>query len=300
MSRIECSNLSSVLRLHWLTFRLRLPYMFQTRFVFQLLSQVAFSVIFVVIGSTAVAQSDSRWDTHVTALARTYAPGLSINPNVGYSQKLWGDTKTPLYGFIRPYSLAVFSPAVYEGKIGLEIFPISILGVDLRRAWGRRFVDIGGQDCDQVECQGELAYTDLSFQMFLGYEQMFASLRWTQTYFDSIENRARPIFELGSSVLLNPDGDKGDYLSLALGREAGGFLSDLAFGVLLQSNRFHGTDHLAEAAYLFSRLNLSFQEADRSSITVGIGAFRSSLNTTGLSLVASIVFSPRPALGFGR
>jgi hypothetical protein len=274
---------------------LRLPfvYMNQRPFVFYIL-------ILWLLPLSSLAQEDSRWDAHVTALARTYAPGLSVNPNVGYSQKLWGDATTPFYGFVRPYSIAVFSPSVYEGKVGLEVFPISILGVDLRRAWGRRFVDTRGQNCDQVECQGELGYTDLSLQMFLGYKPKFASVRWTQTYFDAIENRSRRIYELGSSVLLNPDGDKGDYLSVALGEDAGGFLSGLAFGVLLQSNRFHGTDHLAEAAYLFGRLKMSFQESDQSSVTVGIGAFRSSLNIAELSLVASVVYSPRPALGFGR
>lgn len=250
--------------------------------------------------SGALAESDSRWDFHVTALARTYVPGLSINPSLGYSQKLWGDVSTPLYGYLRPYGIAVLSPSVYEGKIGLEVFPVSFLGVDLRRAWGRRFMDTRGQDCDQVECQGELGYTDISFQMFLGYRRSFASIRWTQTYFDAIENRARRIYELGSAVLINPDGDKGRYLSVALGQELGGFLSGLAFGVLMQTNRFHGTGHFAEAAYLFSRLNMSFLESDQSSVTVGIGAFRSTLNVPEFSVVTAFVYSPRSALGFGR
>ncbi|MBN8540982.1 MAG: hypothetical protein J0L82_11395 [Deltaproteobacteria bacterium] len=274
--------------------------MFQPRFVFHKGYQIALSLFFVVGGNVPFAHAYSRWDAHVTALARTYVPGLSINPNLGYSQKLWGEEKTPFYGYLRPYGIAVVSPSVYEGKLGLEVFPVSFLGVDLRRAWGRRFVDTRGQDCDQVECQGELGYTDLSFQMFLGYERRFASVRWTQTYFDAIESRTRRIYELGSAVLIQPGGERGDYLSVALGEELSGDLSDLAFGVLVQSNRFHGTDHLAEAAYLFGRLKMSFQESDQSSVTVGIGAFRSTLNVAELSLVASVVFSPRPALGFGR
>lgn len=283
------------------------------RFVFQIVYRFAAITVvvplamaifgFLVMATNAAAatsENDSRWDAHVTALARTYAPGLSINPSFGYSQKLWGDVSTPFYGYVRPYGIAVLSPAVYEGRLGLEIFPVSFLGVDLRRAWGRRFVDTRGEDCDQVECQGELSYTDLSFQMFLGYKRKFASIRWTQTYFDAIDNRARKIYELGSAVLISPDGDRGDYLSVAIGEELGGFLSGLAYGVLVQSNRFHGTDHVAEAAYLFSRLNMPFQETDQSSVTVGVGAFRSNLNVPELSVVASIVYSPRPALGFGR
>lgn len=94
---------------------------------------------------------------------------------------------------------------------------------------------------DQVECQGELGYTDLSFKMFLGYRKTFASLRWTQTFFDSIENRARRIYELGSSVLINPDGDRGDYLNLAVGENLNGLLDGMSVGVLLQSNQFRGT-----------------------------------------------------------
>lgn len=293
LNLVVYSTFSSDFSFHWKALRLRFVYMNHRLIVLYIL-------LFLLTPLSSFSQADSRWDAHVTALVRTYSPGLSINPNFGFSQKLWGDVKTPFYGFIRPYSIAVISPAVYEGKIGLEVFPISILGVDLRRAWGRRFVDTRGQDCDQVECQGELSYTDLSLQMFLGYKRTFASVRWTQTYFDAIENRARRIYELGSSVLLNSGGDKGDYLTVTLGENPGSMFSRPTFGILLQSNRFHGTDHLAEAAYLFSRWKMSFQESDRSSVTVGIGAFRSSQNVAELSLVASVIYSPRPALGFGR
>ncbi len=265
-------------------------------------------VVFRILSCISLVATTSVWagpnegglDSHVTLLARTYAPGLSINPSVGFSQKIWGDTATPLFGFFRPYVIGVVSPSVYEGKVGIELFPISFLGVDVRRAWGRRFVDTRGQDCDQVECQGELGYTDLSFKMFLGYRKTFASLRWTQTFFDSIENRARRIYELGSSVLINPDGDRGDYLNLAVGENLNGLLDGMSVGVLLQSNQFRGTGHRSDAAYLFSRLEMPFEDHDDSSVTVGLGAFRSNLNVPELSIVTSIVYQPRPALGYGR
>lgn len=258
------------------------------------------TILVTIVCNVVASRAMADFDTYVTTLLRTYSPGLSVNPNFGYSQRLWGDTKTPFYGYVRPYVIGVLSPSVYEGKVGVEIFPVSFLGVDVRRAKGRRFINARGQDCDQVECQGELNYTDVSFQMFLGYKKTYASIRWTQTAFDAIENQQRRIYEFGSSVLLNPDGDRGDYLSVAIGEDLGGFLSGLSFGLIGQSNRFHKTDHLAEAAYLFSRIELSFAEKDESSITLGVGAFRSSLNVTELSVVAAVVYSPLPGLGFGR
>lgn len=247
-------------------------------------------------------------DYGVTALFRSYSPGLSVNPTVGYSQLLWGDPASPWYGFVRPYAIGVVSPSVYEGKIGLEVFPVSILGIDVRRAYGRRFLDTKNQNCEVLECQGALSYTDLSLQSFLGNSDFFASIRFTRTFFDGDESRSFPVYELGSSILLSPNGDRGDYLSLAAGRNFIGFLKGLSWGILHQRNDFRELQQSLTATYLFLSLDMRSgasigqpgppQDSDR--LTFGMGTFQSSRNVSEFSVVASYVYSPRAALGYGR
>lgn len=247
-------------------------------------------------------------DYGVTTLFRSYSPGLSMNPTLGYSQLLWGNPFSPWYGFVRPYALGVISPSVYEGKVGLELFPLSVLGIDVRRAYGRRIVDTKNQNCDELECQGALPYTDFSVQSFLGVGEVFASIRFTRTFFDGDSTRSFPVYELGSSVLLSPNGDRGDYLSVAVGRNFIGLLSGLSWGILYQQNDFRGLHQAMIAKYFFLSLDMRSgvnksqsglpQDSDR--ITLGIGSFRSSRNVPEFSLVASYVYSPRAALGYGR
>ncbi len=160
----------------------------------------------------------NRPDFSTRLNARTYSPGLSLNPQVGYAQSLWGDIATPWYGFVRPYVIGLVSPTILEGKGGIELFPVSILGVDLRRSFSRRFTTTRGQDCDQLQCMGALNYTDLSFQTFLAFGGYFSSVRWTRTFFDAVDDRTRPVYDVAGSVLLSPNGENSDTVSAAVGK----------------------------------------------------------------------------------
>lgn len=266
--------------------------------------------ISLIVASFALVpqQASAHVDYGATTLFRSYSPGLSFNPSVGYSQKLWGDTATPWYGFVRPYVIGVVSPSVYETKAGIEVFPISLLGFDVRRAYGRRFNDTKNQNCDVLECQGALPYTDVSVQSFLGYGDYFASARFTRTFFDGDSARSHPVYELGSAVLLEPQGDRGDYLSIAVGQNLGGFLRGLSWGILIQNNEFFELGQYMRAMYGFATLDLRDGQSASSQalgaasnkVTVGLGAFRSSRNVTEASIVVAYTYSPRSALGFGR
>lgn len=265
-------------------------------------------VLQVVVLTLFSERASAHIDYGVTTLFRSYSPGLSLNPSIGYSQKIWGDPSSPWFGFVRPYVIGVVSPSVYEAKAGLEFFPVSILGFDLRRAYGRRFNDTKNQNCDVLECQGALPYTDVSVQSFLGHRNFFASLRFTRTFFDGDDSRSFPVYELGSAVLLNSGGDRGDYLSVAVGQSLGGFLNGLSWGILVQNNEFYELGQYMRALYGFAALDLADGQSASprpldsavERVTVGIGAFRSSRNVAEFSIVVAYTYSPRSALGFGR
>lgn len=270
-------------------------------------SLIAAFLSFGIHTAAAVATEENAhgtggFDIAATLLARTYSPALSINPTVGYGFKFWGDSATPFYGFFRPYVTGVASPSVVEGKIGIEVFPISILGVDIKRTISRRFVETRGQDCAQVECLGDLNYTDVSFQNYLGYEKFFSSIRWTRTFYDPVTASTRPVYELGTAVLLSPGGDTGNFLTIAIGREASfGFgESEGAIGLLIQQARMDRSGQQQEGQYLFARSGLAVVGLDTWDVTLGIGRFKSDLNVAEVSGILSITSTGRRAIGFGR
>lgn len=243
-------------------------------------------------------------DFATTLLSRTYAPALSIQPTLGYGILAWGDSETPLYGFVRPYLSGVASPSVVEGKVGLEIFPISILGVDIKRTVSRRFTETSGQDCDRVECLGDLAYTDLSFQSYLGYESFFSSVRFTRTFYEPVSASARPVYDLGTAVLLSPGGDTGNFLTVVVGRDLSFNIAngvyDAALGLLIQHARMDRSGQQQEGQYLFTRSDLNPLGLATWDVTVGIGRFKSDQNIAEVSALLMITSTQRRALGFGR
>lgn len=260
---------------------------------------VMFSFILATLSwaTASASTATSGLDFSATLLSRTYSPALSINPTFGYSQKIWGDKETPWYGFVRPNIVGVLSPSLYEGKIGIEVFPVSILGLDVKRTWSRRFRNTEGQDCLQVQCQGELNYTDVSLQSYLGAGDYFASIRWTKTFFDSVADSSRPVYDLGASFLIRPTGDDADFLTIAAGRdmEAG-----YSVGVLLQTADAHKSGQRQEGQYVFARSKLTWWDLENIEATAGLGRFKSSLNIAEFSAILSLTYTHTRALGFGR
>lgn len=236
-------------------------------------------------------------DVSARFLARTYSPGLSFNPQVGFAQSLWGDSTTPWHGFVRPYFIAVLSPSLYEGKLGIEVFPVSILGVDLRRTLSHRFTTTSNQDCIQVQCLGDLNYTDLSFQTYLGYGDYFASMRWTRTFFDALSDRTRPAYEAGASVLISPEGEAGDNYTFAIGKN---LAEKTQAGLLLQVGDYHGAGNHQDAQYLFLKTDCSAFGLEDLDATVGLGRFYSSRNVADFSAIIFLTYTRSRAIGFGR
>jgi hypothetical protein len=236
-------------------------------------------------------------DFSTRLLLRTYSPALSINPQVGYGQPLWGDTSTPWYGFARPYIIGVASPSLVEGTAGIELFPVSILGVDLRRTFTRRFAVSRNEDCDRLQCLGELNYTELSFQNFLAFRDYFTSVKWTRSFFDAVEDRTRPIYDFVASVLLSPLGENGDSFTVVVGKD---LEASTSAGVLMRVADYHTSGNHQDAQYLFYKTGcgkFGFKDLEA---TVGFGRFASSRNVPEASAIVILNYTGARAIGFGR
>lgn len=258
---------------------------------------IALALSVMSFARSAPAASTEGLDFTTNLLARTYTPGLSLNPTIGYGQRVWGDLDSPWYGFLRPHLDGVVSPTLFEGKAGIEVFPVSILGVNIARTFGRRFADTRGQDCIVNQCQGELDYTDVTVQAYLGGAGFFSSLRWTRTFFDAVSDQTRPIYDVGSSVLLKPAGEAGDYMTIVVGKDLS---DDLAIGVLVQNADFHYSGQHQEGHYLIVRSNLKLFGFDDLSATLGLGRYKTDLNIAELSGILSVTYTGQAAIGFGR
>ena len=144
---------------------------------------------------------------------------------------------------------------------------------------------------------GDLNYTDLSFQTYLGYADYFTSVRWTRTFFDAVADRTRPVYEVGTSVLLNPNGDSADFVTIAAGKT----LSEkMSAGVLLQIADFHSSGNHQDGQYAFVKTSCDHVGFEDLTAMVGIGRYYSSRNIAEFSAILSINYTPVQAIGYGR
>ena len=75
--------------------------------------------------------SFAQIDYKVGNAARTYPTALSFKGELGYAQKIWGDTKGINYGYVRPSLTAQTSAVVNYVHTRLEFYPISFFGINI-------------------------------------------------------------------------------------------------------------------------------------------------------------------------
>ena len=100
----------------------------------------------------AQAFDETLWDLKVGLNARTYPIGAQAVATGGWNAKLWGDSNTWKYGYMRA-ALNVATSAVVNRVGGeFQFYPISILGISGGYDWGTRNITMKFLDCGMFEC----------------------------------------------------------------------------------------------------------------------------------------------------
>jgi hypothetical protein len=146
--------------------------------------------------SHAKAFDETLWDLKVGLNARTYPIGAQAIGTGGWNGKLWGDSNTWKYGYVRA-ALNLATSAVVN-RVGGEVqfFPISILGVSAGYDWGTRNITMKFLDCNQFECNGRMdrkflkinavgAYQGVIFSFMARYENLRAPVAH-KPFFDEV------------------------------------------------------------------------------------------------------------------
>lgn len=224
---------------------------------------------------------------------RTLPRGAAVAADAGYGQLLWG-SHTPggaaeLYGFVRPTLHLQTSGVVNRTDVGLDVFPISILGFSASQGYVARQTKTDTLDCDVLECEGTLAKTRLASHLTLGYGALFAY--WDLSREAQSLKSGRRTFAFGdeSSALAGAAGgdtlwgsDVGAGLKLAGPWSAGALLSTNAMSTSKSNNTLSA---------LFGR----WAEGPWSA-TACLGIYRSSTQTPAFSAGLALSWTGLPSI----
>lgn len=254
-------------------------------------------LIYVFLLLPASAGTDEGLDYGLSVPARTYSPGLAVIPYAGYGKLLWGETDSPFYGFVRPNLAPFASPTLVGARAGVELFPVSFVGFSAGQSYLHRFVDSEGQNCETVECQGSLAYSDLGLRLLVGHQGFFISTEYQLTFYNVEDSQAQPVLEPSLSLLLGAGKDELTQLKVALGRQLN---EQLVIGVLYQEAELQKAGGEQQAQYLFAQTSLKDYGYEGATLTLGVGSFESELQPRSFSIIGNLNLIGRAALGLGR
>jgi len=203
--------------------------------------------------------------------ARSYPSiGGSVDAELGYSQLLWGDTSSPLFGMIRPSVSGSTSAVVYETDSKLTLYPISFIGFGAgQKKVTSEYKEFTYFDCDKVRCEGEMI-KDYSFaKMALAYGPLLTTFTYTEfrNSYNDPKDQSRPVGEYTYIIEANPKNEEMVQRQYFLGYK---FNEDI-LGILSEENQFI-------RSHKNQKLNLVIlnQKFENLSVIYGIGSLQSS------------------------
>jgi hypothetical protein len=206
----------------------------------------------------------AQFDLRLGAQGRTFpAIGASALVETGYNQLLWGqDGKDKIaYGFMRPYYFGQLSGVVNSHDVGLELFPISILGLNVGKTYAQSTFDFPNFDCEEIDCSGYASGDFTEYKGVLGAAGFVLMGRSRMTKFTN-DSRNKAFTDWQNVLRMAPEED-----NLLFSEIIGGYITKVGLiGVINRTARYEESkDQLDMNALVF----ITRREAN--TLVLGVG-----------------------------
>ena len=235
-----------------------------------------FFLLTIVIAPTQLLHAEGLEYT-LDASARSYSPGLSVTPGVGYRLPLWGEAKSPFEGTVRPNFSVTASPATYSGRVELEFSPVMFINLSAGRTMQRVFSTFEDDLCRSSSCVGSLNSSDLSVRVLFKVSSIMGSLKYTRAFYDSKPSSSAPQIDPSLYVKISPNNEISDQLNAIIGTE----INDVwSAGVLVQHTELEKNIGRQDGQYL-----LALMKRGQANYIAGAGRFESALKPAKPSVI---------------
>lgn len=233
----------------------------------------------ILILALTISTLQANTDLSFFSSFRSYpAPGIEAGGELGKGIYLWNNSSSKpfLFGFIRPKLRAATSAVVNNAKVAIEIFPISILGVE----FGYQYIksDFDGftfYKCDEVRCRGEIHRQYVAFRGAFGLGK-FITTGHVQVNRNRYTNASKAVAEFRTANLI----DKESEISYEARYVAGYKIDSGLIGYLDEYHKFSET-----GSFNHMRLLIYSKQSEKSNYTFGLGSFESSHIAEGMIAV---------------
>ncbi len=252
-------------------------------------------IYFTLITTQAFAETrKSGFDYEAWGSAQSYPLGGLLYVRAGYGHLLWESEEQKeespwKFGYIRPYAELNIAGVLNRAAIGLELYPISILGITAGSGYSHRsamyFQDF---DCGQVICNEALQYNFLQARIIAAYEKfLFVATGKYETF--KADSDDRPFYEEMSYLIGNPGKDDLKTLNALAGYQ----LSDLwTTGVMGIFQNFTKSESNNSQVFAFARYKEGFWTGD-----MGIGHYKSTHQDGRPAVFISITYTGIKSIG---
>jgi hypothetical protein len=248
------------------------------------------SVMTSVTSPLRAAETDYSADLS----ARTYSAGLSVEPRLGLTEVLWGDSTTPFFGYIRPAVSAAASPTYYAGKVSLSLFPVSFLGVTFAKNWSHRYRETGGYDCHANTCMGSMDSSEVAFRFMTAYQSYFLSSQLQRVFYAANSEGDQNLMDPINALIYKEGGSTLANWGIILGKKVA---QGVESGLIIQRGDLDGRISASEADYVFVRSKLESYGFPNLSATIGLGRFNTDIKRPGVSAIALLTYTGKAMVG---
>jgi hypothetical protein len=256
-----------------------------------------FLIFYAALLSFSIAYADvsnSGFDYLIKGGGQTYPLGGIITAQAGYGVKLW-EAGPPAegpqwkYGYLRPAIELQTAGTVNRASAGLEIFPISILGI--RGGYGvsqRTLSYVQDFDCSEVMCDETLNYDYLQANLLGGYKSFILSVMGKYEKFTASES-VKPFYEEMSYLVGQADHDDLRTLDVFAGFQ----LSDRwTSGVRGIYQEFVFSQNNSSSMFAVGRYTEGFWQG-----TLALGQYKSSHQDSRFSAILSVSYNGIKGIG---
>jgi len=239
--------------------------------------------LILLFSVTALAETDLTLKT----TSRSYPLSGSLNLEVGHGVLIWGKPK-PWYGYARGFLEGATAVTYNSGTVGLELFPISFLGVTAGVEWAENADDYKAYDCETYTCQGKFRKEFVQANFGLAAGPVFAFARGTIE--DHVHRAHLPsnFVEPASGLVARGEGDRMKSVVGGLGYEFNPTWRILYVGQYNQMREVPGDGRM-------HLINLAYSKGSWAAV-LGGGIFDSTLKKRGATALLRLQWNIKSGL----
>jgi hypothetical protein len=163
----------------------------------------------VTFGLIFSANARADFDLHADGLLRSYPESGYVDLQVGYGFLIWGAAGPGnyFYGYIRPFAEIDTGGTYNSGLLGVELFPLSFLGVRVGKEWIQNDYHYRGADCAIYNCGGARQREYIEGHLLVGYGPWFLSMESRWDFWKQKDPHNSDFIEPTSYLATKADGD---------------------------------------------------------------------------------------------